>query len=151
MPIYRRVNQHSAQSALEPGLIRYTARAAIVLFFGCIFFTTTVVQAESVSGDKSSMATEIDFLIQSVANSQCTFVRNGKEHSGADARDHLQLKRKNGKRYYKDTEQFIDRIASKSSWTGKDYLIKCPGKDTVTAREWFTRVLAEFRATSAAD
>lgn len=136
---------------LERDLIRNAARAAITLFIACLFFTASAVQAASASGDSSSMDTEIDFLIQSVANSQCTFVRNGKEYSGADARDHLQLKRRNGKRYYKSTEQFIDRIASKSSWTGKDYLINCDGKGTVTAHDWFTRALAEFRATTAAN
>lgn len=92
-----------------------------------------------------SMDAEIDYLIQAVAASQCTFVRNGKEHDAEDASEHLQMKRKRGKRYYDSTEQFIERIASKSSWTGRDYLIKCSPDRTETARQWFTSRLAQFR------
>ena len=40
------------------------------------------------------------------------------------ARDHLQMKRERGKRYYDSTEEYIDRIASKSSWSGKPYKIQ---------------------------
>jgi hypothetical protein len=91
------------------------------------------------------MEQEIDFLIQSVADSGCTFERNGKEHNAVDARDHLQMKRKRGRKYYKSTEQFIDRIASKSSWSGKAYHIKCPDQDARTAADWFTELLVRYR------
>ena len=90
------------------------------------------------------MDTEIDYLLESVASSSCTFIRNGKEHEASDARDHLQMKRRRGKRYFDSTEEFIERLASKSSWTGKPYRIRCDGEE-VNAGDWFTALLTEHR------
>jgi Family of unknown function (DUF5329) len=97
-----------------------------------------------VLADEVRMNAEIDWLIDQVADSDCTFIRNGSEHDAASAMKHLQMKRERGRRYYDNTEQFIDRIASKSSWSGKDYTIRC-GTETQTAREWFTARLANYR------
>lgn len=111
-----------------------------------LFVLLLIVQAQAVSAADSSMDDEIDFLLAEVASSDCIFVRNGKEHSASDATDHLQMKRRRGKRYFDTTEEFIDRIASKSSWSGKEYLIRCPGQATETAAEWFHRRLEKYRA-----
>jgi Family of unknown function (DUF5329) len=92
----------------------------------------------------ASMDDEIDFLLASVAESGCIYIRNGKEHSGDAARDHLQMKRERGRKYYDTTEEFIERIASKSSWSGKPYRIRC-GDTEEDAGAWFTRTLESFR------
>jgi hypothetical protein len=94
--------------------------------------------------DDSAMDAEIDYLLATVAKSSCTFIRNGKEHDAGDARDHLQMKRRRGKRYFDSTEEFIERLASKSSWTGKPYRIRC-GDEEVDAGDWFTALLTEHR------
>lgn len=94
--------------------------------------------------DDDTMNTEIDYLLESVASSDCTFIRNGDEHQAADARDHLQMKRRRGKRYFDTTEEFIERLASKSSWSGKVYRIRC-GSEEVDAADWFNARLAEQR------
>lgn len=95
--------------------------------------------------DPGTMDTEIDFLVNTVAESSCTFIRNGTEHDAKAASEHLQMKRQRGKRHYDTTELFIERIASRSSWTGKDYQIRCPDGETRTANEWFKARLAEYR------
>lgn len=89
---------------------------------------------------------EIDFLLGTVANSDCKFIRNGKTHSPADAVDHLQMKRRRGARYFTTAEEFIDRLASKSSWSGKPYLIQCQDQAAEPAGDWFTRHLLEYRS-----
>lgn len=94
--------------------------------------------------DDGTMDAEIDYLLATVASSSCTFIRNGKEHKASDARDHLQMKRRRGKRYFDSTEEFIERLASKSSWTGKPYRIRC-GDEEVNAGDWFTALLTEHR------
>jgi hypothetical protein len=94
--------------------------------------------------DDGAMDAEIDYLLANVASSSCTFIRNGKEHNASDARDHLQMKRRRGKRYFDSTEEFIERLASKSSWTGKPYRIRC-GDEEINAGDWFTALLAERR------
>ncbi len=95
--------------------------------------------------DEAAMDAEIDHLLAAVADSGCVFIRNGKEHDARAARDHLQMKRRRGRRYYDDTEEFIERIASKSSMSRKAYRIRC-GADETTAAEWFNAVLADYRA-----
>lgn len=93
----------------------------------------------------ASMDEEIDFLLETVGNSDCVFTRNGKDHAAEDARDHLQMKRKRGARYFDSSEEFIENLASKSSWSGKPYLIQCGDEPRVTAKEWFTALLAQKR------
>ncbi len=89
---------------------------------------------------------EIDYLLATVASSDCVFIRNGKSHSSADAVDHLQMKRRRGARYFSTTEEFIERLASKSSWTGKLYMIQCHDQPAEPSSAWFTRFLSEYRA-----
>ena len=91
------------------------------------------------------MNEEIDYLLATVADSGCTFVRNGKEHDGQAARDHLALKRSRGKKYFSNADEFVDRLASSSSWSGKPYHIRC-GDEESLARDWFTARLENFRS-----
>jgi Family of unknown function (DUF5329) len=96
------------------------------------------------SAAQVDMDAEIDYLLTTVAESDCVFIRNGKEYDGADARNHLQMKRERGRKYYDTTELFIERIASKSSWSGKPYRIRCDDQE-VEAAAWFTDVLNRYR------
>jgi Family of unknown function (DUF5329) len=96
------------------------------------------------AGEQGGMDAEIDYLITQVAASDCTFIRNGREHDAEAASEHLQMKRERGKRHYDTTEQFLERIASKSSWSGKEYRIRCGGT-TSTTKEWFSARLAAYR------
>jgi hypothetical protein len=88
--------------------------------------------------------TEIHYLLDFVAASQCTFVRNGTEHSSVDAADHLRLKYSRGGRYATTAEGFIDNLATESSWSGEPYRVTCGGKTEPTSR-WLHRALAGHR------
>ena len=90
------------------------------------------------------MNAEIDHLLEAVAGSGCTFIRNGKEHAPDAARDHLAMKRKRGRRYFDSADEFVERIASRSSLSRKDYMIRCEG-NLQTAKAWFSAVLADYR------
>ena len=83
-------------------------------------------------------------LLAAVAASDCVFIRNDSEHDARAARDHLSTKRRRGRRYFDTTEEFIDKIASRSSWSGKEYRIRC-GDEEQTANAWFTAVLERYR------
>ena len=87
---------------------------------------------------------EIRSLIQAVAESGCKFNRNGSLHSAEAAAEHLELKYSRGKRSADSAEAFIDRLASKSSWTGKPYQMIC-GEQTHPAGDWLTATLQEMR------
>jgi len=105
----------------------------------------TLASAGPAAADDATMNAEIDFLLEEVAASGCTFIRNGSEHDADAARDHLALKRRRGRRYFDSADEFIERIASKSSWSGKPYRIRCEGAE-VLASQWFTDALARFRS-----
>jgi hypothetical protein len=89
--------------------------------------------------------TEIEYLISTVGESGCTFIRNGSRHDADDAASHMRLKYRRGKRYATSAELFIERLASKSSFSGKPYAIECPGSDPVPSADWLTARLHEYR------
>ena len=115
-------------------------RTAILLVWLLIAFPA--------SGEDEVMNAEIDHLLATVAGSGCTFIRNGKEYEATDAHDHLAMKRRRGKRHFDSADEFIERIASSSSWSGKPYHIRCGDDEAVLAGEWFSQLLAEYRASS---
>ena len=119
---------------------RLPESAILILFAAVMMLGNATAQA-----DASNMDAEIDFLLDTVVTSNCVFIRNGSEYKSAAARDHLQMKRERGKRYFDNAEEFIEKIASQSSWTGKDYFIQCGDEPTQTANSWFTTLLQKYR------
>jgi hypothetical protein len=111
-----------------------------------IFALISLAPIASADEVESAMNQEIDNLLEAVESSDCIFVRNGSEHEGAAAKDHLSLKRRRGKKYFSTADEFIDRLASSSSWSGKPYHIRC-GEETHLAKDWFMVVLTKFRET----
>lgn len=109
----------------------------------------TILVAGAVLADEAATEAEIDYLIETVAESDCTFIRNGKEHDADDASDHLAMKRRRGKRYFDTADEFIERIASRSSWSGKPYRIRCENRE-VDAADWFTELLGQYRRDASA-
>jgi hypothetical protein len=87
---------------------------------------------------------EIDFLLSFVATSDCIFIRNGEEHPNLKASKHLAKKYNYAKSRIKTAEDFIAKIASKSSISKKPYHVRCEGK-TLLAKQWFTAALASHR------
>ena len=87
---------------------------------------------------------EITALIEAVRESGCEFNRNGSLHSAGAAAEHLELKYSRGKRYADSAEAFIERLASKSSWSGKPYEMICDG-ETQPAGDWLTATLVALR------
>jgi hypothetical protein len=98
----------------------------------------------AVAGDEHLQA-EIDYLIKSIQNSDCAFIRNGKAHSSAEAIEHILKKYDHFKDKIKTTEDFIDYCASKSLLSNRPYQIKCPDQDVIESRLWFLEELKQFR------
>lgn len=92
---------------------------------------------------------EIEHLLDFVASSGCIFHRNGGDHDAADAADHLRLKLRRGGRYADTAENFIDRLASSSSWSGELYTVTCDDS-TEPSGAWLHRELRSYRENSGA-
>ncbi len=90
---------------------------------------------------------EIDHLFDYIAHSDCQFNRNGSWHDMVAAKAHVNNKYE----YLKErgqidtTESFIENAASRSSFSGKDYLVQCPGATMVPSASWLKSELARFR------
>jgi hypothetical protein len=90
---------------------------------------------------------EIDHLFDYIAHSSCQFNRNGTWHDMVAAKAHVNTKYE----YLKErgqiasAESFIENAASKSSFSGKDYLVQCPGAPMVPSASWLGAELARFR------
>jgi len=91
---------------------------------------------------------EIDYLLTSVGNSGCTFIRNGERHDSRSAEDHLRMKYRRGKRYATSSEAFIKRLASSSSLSRKLYYIECEGEEMIPSGDWLLERLDEYRKES---
>jgi len=91
---------------------------------------------------------EVSFLLGYVTGSGCEFYRNGDWYNARKAVAHLRDKYKylNDRNLVSTTEQFIERAASESSFSGKPYQIRCSGGAAVTSQQWLTEKLVELRA-----
>ncbi len=89
-------------------------------------------------------AAAIEYLLTAIGESGCTFIRNGKEYSSEDAESHLRMKYRRGKRWATDAGKFIERLASKSSMSGKPYLMRCEPDGEQPTAEWLEAKLADY-------
>jgi len=96
-------------------------------------------------------ADEIESLLAYVKGlDQATFIRNGTSYSPVQAEAHLRMKWNNTKARVKTAEDFIELCASKSSLSGKPYLIRFADGKTVEAGTVFKEKLVELRKPTAA-
>ena len=99
----------------------------------------------SIAAQASEIPVEIDYLLTAVGSSDCAFIRNGSRHEAEDAEAHLRMKYKRAKRWAPTTEKFIERLASKSSFSKKPYFIQCGEQEKVPSGNWLTQRLQEYR------
>ena len=98
--------------------------------------------------DADATETEIEYLVSTIGASDCTFIRNGREHNAADAEKHLRTKYRRAKRYAATTEKFINNLASRSSMSKKPYMIECNGQPAVETGTWLKAKLDVYRASN---
>ena len=90
---------------------------------------------------------EIDFLLGAIDSSGCRFLRNGDWHTAHEAQKHLRDKYDAlvARGLVDTTEQFIDRAATQSSFSGQFYMLSCDGGPTLSSRQWLREQLARHR------
>jgi hypothetical protein len=94
---------------------------------------------------RAGTADEIQHLLDYVAGSSCTFVRNGVESDAAAARKHLASKYGYAKSSIGSAEDFIRLVASRSSMTGEAYVVRCGGSQ-FSSESWLTDELRRYRS-----
>jgi Family of unknown function (DUF5329) len=112
------------------------ALAVLALFSGAVNAQETIEKRK------------IEFLISAVENLKgAKFVRNGSEHNGKEASEHLRMKLKNAGDRIRTADDFIRFCASRSSVSGKPYTIRSFDGKTITSEEYFREKLKEYNST----
>ena len=94
-------------------------------------------------------AQKIQALIHSVETLKgAVFIRNGSEYDGAKAADHLRRKLDYAGSKVQTAEQFIDKLATGSSMSGKPYQIRFADGRTVESAVYFHEQLKKLEAPS---
>lgn len=116
--------------------ILVTSFMALVLFSG-------VVKAQDGIENK-----RINFLINSIEHIEgAKFIRNGTEHDGKEAAEHLRSKLKSAGGKVKNADDFIRLCASKSIISGKPYKIRSSDGKTIDSEQYFREKLKEYNST----
>ena len=104
-------------------------------------FSTQLVSA------KTDSTAEIQQLLAFIGQSECVFIRNGSEHDAKNARKHIEKKYNYLKSRLNSAEDFIEHAASKSSFSGDVYTVRCDNK-LITSEQWLTAALQDFRSSN---
>ena len=94
----------------------------------------------------SDMQTEINHLLTFLENSECQYERNGKLHTGKDMLDHVKKKYNYFKNKIDSTEKFIEYSATKSTLSGKYYMVLCKDNPKVKSQDWLLQELKNYRS-----
>ncbi len=117
-------------------------RNLVGLFIALVLLGAT---AERISAQES-LENSINYLLDYVAKSNVTFVRNGQPHTPQEAVNHIKAKYEHFKNEIKTPEDFIRLSASKSLLTGQPYLVRtADGKET-QLDSWLTAALNAHRS-----
>lgn len=97
------------------------------------------VNSSAGSGDESK---RIESFIQTIEASDVQFIRNGQHYSGREAAAHLRKKWEHQKEAITTLDDFIRRIATKSSVSGEPYRVELTDGTTIDAQEWYQTIIS---------
>ena len=110
-------------------------------------FVILAIFSGAVSAQDNIEKKKIEFLISSVENLKgAKFIRNGSEYDGKKAAEHLRMKLQNAL-VVQTADDFIRLCASKSSISGKPYMIRLSDGKTIKSEEYFREKLKEYYST----
>ncbi len=100
----------------------------------------------------ADVQTEVEYLLQHIADSGCEFYRNGSWYNGRRASTHLYQKYQYLVAHDEiaSADDFIERAATRSSVSGIAYQIRCSGGEPVDSKPWLLDALAAYRQAKSA-
>jgi hypothetical protein len=88
---------------------------------------------------------EVTHLLAFVENSACIINRNGSDYPAEKGVSHIEMKYDYFRDDIQSAEEFIEYSATKSTISGKYYMVTCPGKPPVKTEDWLLAELNRFR------
>jgi hypothetical protein len=119
-------------------------RRALILFV----ILSAVPFAAAKARPPPNVHTEVEYLLQYIETSGCSFYRNGTWYDATRARAHLSSKYDYlaERQLIGNAEDFINKAATRSSLSGQPYKIRCSDGVEVESGPWLRLVLAKYRA-----
>ena len=123
-------------------MTRTSSAAAAAAAFGAALFLAASAAALAQDAKAPSEREKIEALVAAVEKLDgAKLVRNGAEHDARSAAEHMRRKWKSGAKEIKTARDFIRLAATKSSTTGKPYLIRFEGGKEVESAAFLTEKL----------
>lgn len=113
-------------------------------FYGAYAKNKNTVSISFVALTEEQKITKLIEYVRSLKGA--SFIRNGSEHTPEEAAEHLTLKRKKAGSRVKTAADFIVYCGSKSSMSGKDYMIKLADGKTVKSMDLLVEQLKKINA-----
>lgn len=86
----------------------------------------------------------IQYLLDRVAKSQCTFIRNEKQYGAKEAAEHLKAKASYFKKEIQTPEDFIRLTGTKSLISGDDYYVRTNEGKELRCADWLKKMLDDY-------
>jgi hypothetical protein len=109
-----------------------------------LFATLLLPCADATSSDDTLLGT-INYLLTYVEESNCVFIRNGKEYNSKEAAKHIKTKYDSLMFDIKTPEEFIERAATKSMLSGQLYWVQCTEHSPIPSADWLMGDLFSYR------
>jgi hypothetical protein len=109
-----------------------------------LFAMLVLPSADAASIDDALLRT-INHLLTYVEESNCVFIRNGKEYTSKEAAKHIKTKNDSLMFGVKTPEEFIELAASKSMLSGQPYFVRCVDHSPVPSADWLSKELSNYR------
>src|SRR5436853_3009707 len=133
----RSTNSHAANRSPPNHFYMSSVRLLVALIF-LSMSAGQICAAESLDDS-------IKFLLNYVAKSDATFIRNGQKHTAQEAANHIKEKYEHFKSEIKTPEDFIRLSASKSLLTGQPYLVRTKDGKETRLEGWLIAALKQHR------
>jgi hypothetical protein len=128
--------------AAKVGFMRSAAAYLVVIVV--LALSGNIIHARAAASPENLNET-IGYLLDFVANSESTFIRNGSSYPPKTAMEHIQAKYNYFRNDIKTPEDFIRLAATKSEFSGRPYLVRTKdGKELETA-DWLRKALKDYR------
>jgi hypothetical protein len=104
-----------------------------------------------VAADETGVEADIQYLVDFVANSNVTFIRNAKEYTAEEAAQHMMKKYAHFRDEITTAEDFIRLAATKSLISGEPYLVQTQAGKEMRSDDWLHEILEDYRKSKPQD
>ncbi|WP_245621488.1 DUF5329 family protein [Enterovibrio calviensis] len=133
-----KVMRNLMQQRVDKKAVKYSAS----VLCAAMLMISSVSFADNSDQKPTTVEDDVSYLVEQMLESDCHFERNGTTYTREEAVEHLKNKWDYAKNKVESTEMFINEVASKSWFTGREYKVIC-GNGEHTSQQWFQQQLEQ--------